>query len=144
CRSAACWPCRWSCSEASSRPRRRSPTSRSRSRGWRCSASPWCSSGAGGSCAPGRSVLEELRRAVTVCGALVRASLLTAMQYRSDFFLESLTGILRTLAALAPILLVFDQVDAVGGWDLPDMILVAGLYFFMHAVLASLVEPNLG
>jgi len=89
-------------------------------------------------------VLEELRRAVTVCGALVRASLLTAMQYRSDFFLESLTGILRTLAALAPILLVFDQVDAVGGWDLPDMILVAGLYFFMHAVLASLVEPNLG
>lgn len=89
-------------------------------------------------------MLEELRRAVTVCGALVRASLLTAMQYRSDFFLESLTGILRTLAALAPILLVFDQVDAVGGWDLPDMILVAGLYFFMHAVLASLVEPNLG
>lgn len=79
-----------------------------------------------------------------VAGALVRASLLTAMQYRSDFFLESLTGVLRTLAALAPILLVFEQVETVGGWDLPDMILVAGLYFLMHAVLASLVEPNLG
>lgn len=89
-------------------------------------------------------MLDGPRRAGVVAGALVRASLLTAMQYRSDFFLESVTGILRTLAALAPIFLVFEQVETVGGWDLPDMILVAGLYFLMHAVLASLVEPNLG
>lgn len=89
-------------------------------------------------------MLDGLRRVAVVAGALVRASLLTAMQYRSDFFLESVTGVLRTLAALAPILLVFEQVEHVGGWSLPDMILVAGLYFLMHAVLASLVEPNLG
>lgn len=89
-------------------------------------------------------MLERLNHVGRVGGALVRTSLLTAMQYRSDFVLDSVTGILRTLAALATTLLVFGQVESVAGWELPDMILVVGLYFLMHALLAGLVEPNLG
>lgn len=89
-------------------------------------------------------MLERLRTNGQVAGALVRASLLTAMQYRSDFLLDTFTGLLRMLAAVAPIFLVFEQVDQVGGWAMPDMVLVAGLYFFMHALLAGFVEPNLG
>lgn len=83
-------------------------------------------------------------RAAQVGGALIRASLTTAMQYRSDFLLDGATGLLRTAAALAPILLVFEHRDAVMGWTLPEVTLVAALYFFMHALLAGLVEPNLG
>lgn len=89
-------------------------------------------------------MLEGMRRTAQVGGALVRASLLTTMQYRSDFLVDSVTGVMRTLAALAPILLVFEQVDDVAGWTLADMTLVAALYFLMHAILAGFVEPNLG
>lgn len=81
---------------------------------------------------------------VQVGAALLRASLTLAMQYRSDFVIDGLTGVLRTLAAVAPIALVFSQRDAILGWTAPEITLVAGLYFLMQAVLAGLVEPNLG
>lgn len=89
-------------------------------------------------------MLEGPRRILGVAGGLLRASLLTAMQYRSDFLLDAFTGMLRTVAALLPILLVFEHSDAVVGWSLEDMLLVAGLYFVMHGLLAGFVEPNLG
>jgi ABC-2 type transport system permease protein len=83
-------------------------------------------------------------RIAQVGGGLVRASLAIAMQYRTDFVIDGVTGVLRTLAAVAPIALVFSQRESVLGWTAPEITLVAGLYFFMQAVLAGLVEPNLG
>jgi ABC-2 type transport system permease protein len=74
----------------------------------------------------------------------VRASLAIAMQYRTDFLIDGVTGVLRTLAAVAPIALVFSQRESLLGWTAPEVTLVAGLYFLMQAVLAGLVEPNLG
>jgi len=81
---------------------------------------------------------------VQVATALLRASLTLAMQYRSDFLIDMLTGVLRTLAAVAPIALVFSQRETILGWTAPEVTLVAGLYFLMQAALAGLVEPNLG
>jgi ABC-2 type transport system permease protein len=79
-----------------------------------------------------------------VGGGLVRASLAIAMQYRTDFLIDGATGVLRTTAAVAPIALVFSQRDSLLGWTAPEVTLVAGLYFLMQAVIAGLVEPNLG
>jgi ABC-2 type transport system permease protein len=79
-----------------------------------------------------------------VAGALLRTSLTTAMQYRSDFFADGITGLLRTAGTVAPIALVYHQVDVVMGWTAQEVTLVAGLYFLMQAVIAGLVEPNLG
>jgi ABC-2 type transport system permease protein len=85
-----------------------------------------------------------LGRSLQVSGALVRTSLQTAMQYRSDFVLDGVTGIFRAFAAVAPIALVFGQTDQVLGWTAPELTLIMGLYFFMQAVIAGFVEPNLG
>lgn len=83
-------------------------------------------------------------RTLQVVGALIRTSLATAMQYRSDFVLDGVTGVLRAAAAVAPILLVFGHRSTVLGWTEPQVTLVVGLYFLMQAVIAGVVEPNLG
>lgn len=79
-----------------------------------------------------------------VAGALMRASLQTAVQYRSDFLLGLVSGQIRTVASILPIALVYGQVDTVMGWSAADCLAVMSLYLGVHAILGGLVEPNLG
>lgn len=81
---------------------------------------------------------------MTVIGGLVRASLSASMQYRLDFLVDLATGFLRTLAALGPIALLFGVRDQVLGWTTEEVAGVMGLYLILHALLAAIVEPNLG
>ena len=76
--------------------------------------------------------------------ALVRVSLASAMQYRSDFLFEGLTGLLRTAATVAALLLVFVHREEVAGWTLPEAMLVMALFLAMSGLIHALVEPNLG
>ena len=85
-----------------------------------------------------------MSRTLTIVGALIRASLQTGMQYRSDFLIQGLAGLFRTGAIVLPALLVFHHRDAVMGWTLSDTTLVMGLFLVMSAVLSGVVEPNLG
>ena len=91
----------------------------------------------------GRSVADP-RRLLRVVGGLLRASITVSMQYRLDFVVEALSGLLRTAMALGPIGLLFVHRDAVLGWDAVDVATVMGLYLVLHALLAAIVEPNLG
>lgn len=74
----------------------------------------------------------------------MRASLAVALQYRSDFLLDGLTGLLRAAGTVAPIALVYSHRTEVMGWTADEVTLVAGLYFLMAGLVAGLVEPNLG
>ncbi len=88
--------------------------------------------------------MREWRRTARIVGALVRVSLATGLQYRTDFFFDLVTGFLRTLAAIAPVALVFLWRDEVAGWTRDDATAVMGFYLVMHAVIAAFIEPNLG
>lgn len=79
-----------------------------------------------------------------VIGALMRASLMTALQYRANFISDSLTGLARTFATAAPLWLVFQHTDAVAGWDIHEASLVMALYLLMEALVGGLIQPNLG
>ena len=83
-------------------------------------------------------------RAAQVAGGLLAASLATALQYRSDFWMEMLTGLSRSVLAFGPVWLVFSHRETVLGWSADDTVLVLGLYLLVHALLAGFVEPNLG
>jgi len=48
------------------------------------------------------------------------------------------------MAALGPVALLFSVSDGVLGWSANDVAAVMGLYLVLHALLASLIEPNLG
>ena len=87
---------------------------------------------------------DALRRTLRLVGALMRASLLTGLQYRSDFLLEGLTGLSRPLAAIAPLWLVYGHREQLAGWSLHDTTLVLALFLLLQALVEGIVEPNLG
>lgn len=74
----------------------------------------------------------------------MRASLATGMAYRADFLFDSLTGLLRTAATVAPLWLVYQHTDAIAGWEPKDAALVMALFLLMEGLIGGLVEPNLG
>jgi ABC-2 type transport system permease protein len=84
------------------------------------------------------------REFATIALALIRASLMTAMQYRSDFLLDGAAGLVRAFAALVPIMLVFGHREELVGWSMAEAMLVMGFFVLMQALLGGLVEPNLG
>lgn len=86
----------------------------------------------------------DVRHALRIASALVRTSLITTMQYRTDLAFDALAGLLRTAATAAPLLLVFQGGHTIAGWSLEQAALVMSLFFLMQAVLGGLVEPNLG
>jgi ABC-2 type transport system permease protein len=88
--------------------------------------------------------VASLRRNLRVVGALVRASLMTGMQYRSDFLFDSLTGLLRPLATAAPLWVVYQHTDTIMGWSLADAALVMALFLMLEGLVGGIIEPNLG
>lgn len=83
-------------------------------------------------------------RYFNIAGALIRISLMTAFQYRSDFLFEALTGALRTFGTLAPLWLVYGHTTEIGGWTVDEATLVMGFFLALNAFHGGLMEPNLG
>ena len=88
--------------------------------------------------------VREIRHPLAAVGALIQVSLMTAMQYRSDFLLEMVVGLLRDVGRVAPLALVFWHRDAVGGWELPHALLVMAFFLAMSGIQGGVFEPNLG
>lgn len=83
-------------------------------------------------------------RSVRLVGALMRTSVVTAMQYRSDFVVGMLSGLGGTILAVVPLFLVYGHTDSVLGWTFSDTLLVMGLFLLMNGLVGTFVEPNLG
>jgi ABC-2 type transport system permease protein len=89
-------------------------------------------------------MITRLRHVRSTITALVRTSLMTGMQYRSDFLFDSLTGVVRLAATTAPLWLVYRHTPTIQGWTVHEAALVMALFFVMEGVVAGVVEPNLG
>ena len=88
--------------------------------------------------------MPELLRQLVAVKALLRVSLATVMQYRSNFLLEMATGLLRAVGSVAPLALVFWHRDNIGGWELPHALLVMAFFMVMSGIQSGIFEPNLG
>lgn len=88
--------------------------------------------------------MRELWRQVRAIGALLKVSLATVMQYRSNFLLQLVVGLLRNVGRVAPLALVFWHRDQVAGWELPQALLVMACFLTFNGVQGGIFEPNLG
>lgn len=86
----------------------------------------------------------EIGRQLRAVAALMKVSLATAMQYRSNFLLQMAVGLLRDAMALAPLALVFWHREQVGGWELPQALLVMSCFLVFNGIQGGVFEPNLG
>lgn len=78
-----------------------------------------------------------------VVGALWRASLVTSMQYRGDFALNFVMGLLWSAWTVAPLLFVYEHTEAVAGWSYPEAMLVLAFFMALRGLLDAFVDPNL-
>ncbi len=85
-----------------------------------------------------------MTRSLEILAALVRVSLMNAVQYREGFLVEFFVGAGNVVAILLPLGVVFEQTDLVAGWSWHQSLLVTGFFLLNSAVIAGLVEPNLG
>jgi ABC-2 type transport system permease protein len=82
-------------------------------------------------------------RYARLLGAQVRASALTLLQYRFDFFAEGLLEILWASTALVPLVIVFRMRESVAGWSFGEALLVTGWFTLLQAILEGAISPSL-
>jgi ABC-2 type transport system permease protein len=88
--------------------------------------------------------VREGPTALRALRALLRVSVVTALQYRSNFLFSLLTSLLNDALRVAPLLLVYSHRDQVAGWDFPQALLVMAFFLVLFALQAAILEPNLG
>jgi ABC-2 type transport system permease protein len=71
-----------------------------------------------------------------------RMSLLVALQYRLDFFLQFSLGVFWSLSALVPLLVLFRLRSGVAGWTWPEALLVAAFFLMVKSVLSAMIQPS--
>jgi ABC-2 type transport system permease protein len=74
----------------------------------------------------------------------LRTSLLLAMQYRLEFFLDGVMSLFWTASALAPLLVLFGARKSVAGWTWPEALLVVAAFTTLKGVLDGAIQPSLG
>jgi ABC-2 type transport system permease protein len=70
-----------------------------------------------------------------------RASLLLALQYRLDFFLQFGIALFWSTSTLVPLWVLFSQRPGVAGWTWPEALLVVGFFLALKGVLATVIQP---
>jgi ABC-2 type transport system permease protein len=82
-------------------------------------------------------------RYLLLLGVQLRTSLLLAMQYRADFFLDGFVEIFWMATAIAPLYIVFQLRSSVAGWTFADALLVMGWFTFLQGILEGAINPSL-
>ncbi|MET0387619.1 MAG: ABC-2 family transporter protein [Polyangiales bacterium] len=84
-----------------------------------------------------------MRRYIELLTVQVRASLLLALQYRLDFFMQGALALFWSATALVPLYALFTIRDGVAGWTGNEMLIVVGFFTAHKGVLASVIQPSL-
>jgi len=83
-------------------------------------------------------------RYLRLLGIQLRTSLLLAMQYRLEFFLDGVMSVFWTASALVPLLVLFGARTSVAGWTWPEALLVVAAFTTLKGVLDGAIQPSLG
>jgi ABC-2 type transport system permease protein len=73
----------------------------------------------------------------------LRASSLTLLQYRFDFFVEGLLEVFWAVTALVPLFIVYGHRESIAGWSFGEALLVVGWFTLLQAVLEGAINPSL-
>jgi ABC-2 type transport system permease protein len=73
----------------------------------------------------------------------LRASTVTAMQYRVDFLIEGAMSIYWLGWNLVPLLILYNVRDTVAGWDFPSALVVIAWFTALRGLLEGAINPSL-
>lgn len=73
----------------------------------------------------------------------LRTSVLLALQYRLDFFIEAVMSLFWTAAALIPLLALYERRPTIAGWSRGEALVVVGFFTALKGVLEGAIQPAL-
>lgn len=79
-------------------------------------------------------MVERIRRGLRVWAVLARAGLRTELQYRANFVFGILGGLALQGAGLAVIGTILARFQTIGGWSLPELMLLYGMRLTSHGL----------
>lgn len=85
-----------------------------------------------------------MTRYLRLLGIQLRTSLLLAMQYRLEFFLDAVMSVFWTASALVPLVVLYGARSEVAGWTWPEALLVVAGFTTLKGVLDGAIQPSLG
>jgi ABC-2 type transport system permease protein len=65
------------------------------------------------------------------------------MAYRANFFIRLLNALLNLGAGILSLVVIFNQVEAIQGWDLPSALGLLGVYLLLGALRGLFISPSL-
>jgi ABC-2 type transport system permease protein len=87
--------------------------------------------------------MSAVGRHARLFGAHLRLSLLLALQYRWEFFLDGAMSVFWTITALVPLYLVFEERPQIAGWTYGEALVVIGWFTLLDGVLKGAISPSL-
>jgi ABC-2 type transport system permease protein len=72
-----------------------------------------------------------------------RISAASAMAYRANFLVQGVMSMMWAGLTVVPLLVVFHDRDALGGWDWPSALILMAYFMAVRAVLEGLISPSL-
>ncbi len=84
-----------------------------------------------------------LARYLRLFGVQLKASMLLALQYRTDFFIDAAIEVIWAGMAIVPLFVVYGARASVAGWSFGEALLVVGWFTLLQAVLEGAINPSL-
>lgn len=87
--------------------------------------------------------MKTLHRYAQLFGVQFKSSLLLAVQYRAEFFLDGVLAMLWTVTAIVPLFIVYRDRPSVAGWTFPESLIVLGWFTLLDGILEGAINPSL-
>jgi viologen exporter family transport system permease protein len=89
------------------------------------------------------SSVDRVRRHTHLVRAMLATDLRARMQYRGDFAVWIVLGVLFQLAALVFVVVVVTHFNGIGGWTIEEVTLIVGIRLTAHAIY-EMIFGNIG
>ncbi len=73
----------------------------------------------------------------------IQASFQEEAAYRANFFISLLTSVLNLATGILGIVVLFDHIETIQGWDLPATLALLGVYLIISALRSLFIGPSL-
>ena len=76
-------------------------------------------------------------------GEFIKTSTQAEMAYRANFFIRLLNSGLNLLTGVLSLVVIFNQVETLRGWDMPGALALLGIYLLLGALRGLFISPSL-
>lgn len=82
-------------------------------------------------------------RYINLIGSFFKVSAQAEMAYRVNFFLRLFYAFLNLVTGVLSLVVIFNQVEMIKGWDLPSALGLLGVYLLLGALRGLFISPSL-